>query len=177
MPATSDANACQELAPTADKYDDWAQSAGFPRANRYIVTKYVDGNHSFHNDKPKSIEPSSLITVVKIGSHGHPFQLRDRVFLDRLPGEEKKGFKKRTDKAQANEKPFLDQTLAPGAAVIMTLEANLKTQRGVPVVDEAGPSGSLVFRTITERIALKRKAQANPRVAKRSRAAAPAIAE
>ena len=46
--------------------------------------------------------------------------------------------------------PFFDEVLEPGTAVIMTLEANLRTQHGVPEVDDSGPSGSLVFRTITE---------------------------
>ena len=131
----------------------------------------MDGAHhiGWHYDKPKSIQSGSLITVVKIGSHGRPFQLRDRVFLEKQPGEDEKGFKKRSDKAQAIEKPFFDQTLAPGTAVIMTLEANLKTQHCVPVVDEAGASGSLVYRTITERIVMKRGLMSTPRVAKRSR--------
>ncbi|MFX4226612.1 MAG: alpha-ketoglutarate-dependent dioxygenase AlkB [Porticoccaceae bacterium] len=146
----------------------------YPQANHYIVTRYVDGDHhiGWHYDKPKSIQAGSLITVVKIGAHGRPFQLRDRVFLEKQPGEDEKGFKKRSDKAQAIEKPFFDQTLAPGTAVIMTLEANLLTQHGVPAVDEAGPSGSLVFRTITERVAyhrLKRESTSTARVAKRSR--------
>ena len=34
----------------------------------------------------------------------------------------------------------------------MTLEANLRTKHGVPAVDEAGSSGSIVFRTITDRV-------------------------
>ena len=69
-----------------------------------------------------SVQPGSLTTVVKIGAHGRPFQLRDRVFLEKQPDEDEKGFKKRADKAQAIERPFFDQTLAPGTAVIMTLE-------------------------------------------------------
>ena len=76
--------------------------------------------------------------MVKTGAHGRPFQLRDRVFLEKQPDEDEKGFKKRSDKAQAIEKPFFDQTLAPGTAVIMTLEANLLTQHGVPAVARAG---------------------------------------
>ena len=32
----------------------------------------------------------------------------------------------------------------------MTVEANLKTQHAVPEVDEADPSGSIVFRSITD---------------------------
>ena len=110
-----------------------------------------------------------MITVVKTGSHGRPFQLRNRVFLEKEPDEDMKAFKKRSDKEQANEKPFLDQILAPGTAVIMTLEANLQTQHGVPAVVEAGPSGSLVFRTITERVPMKRKSTSAPKGAKRSR--------
>ncbi len=84
------------------------------------------------------------------GSHGRPFQLRMRLFPRRLPGEDEDAFKKREEKAQQQERPFYDHILAPGTAVIMTLEANLLTQHSVPVLDEAGPSGSIVFRTITE---------------------------
>jgi len=43
----------------------------------FIVTHYVDGEHNIgmHFDKPKSIRPGSLITVVKTGAHGRPFRL------------------------------------------------------------------------------------------------------
>ena len=169
--ATSDVTACPELAPIADKYDEWAKDFSFPLANHYIVTRYVDGSHhiGWHHDKPNSIQPGSLITVVKTGSHGRPFQLRDRVFLEKQSDEDEKAFKKRSDKAQNNEKPFFDQVLAPGSAVIMTLEANLKTQHGVPVVESSGPSGSLVFRTITEKVAMKRESTSTQRTPKRSR--------
>ena len=34
----------------------------------------------------------------------------------------------------------------------MTLEANLLTKHGVPAVEEAGSSGSIVLRTITDRV-------------------------
>ena len=83
LPATSDVGACPEMAPIADKYDDWVQRAGYPGANHYIVTRYANGddNIGWHYDKPKSIAPGSLITVVKTGPHGRPFQLRDRVFF------------------------------------------------------------------------------------------------
>ena len=50
-------------------------------------------------------------------------------------------------------RPFRLETLDAGAAVIMTLEANLETKRGVPAVEEAGSSGSIVVRTITDRVA------------------------
>ena len=74
------------------------------------------------------VAPQSLITVVKLGNHGRPFSLR------RL-GE---------------TMPFFHEVLAPGTAVIMTMAANLATQHSVPEVENAGPSGSIVFRTITE---------------------------
>ena len=58
----------------------------------------------------------------------------------------------RCDKTQAQEEAFFDEVLAPGTAVIMTLEANLRTQHGVPEVPECGPSGSWVTRTIFEHV-------------------------
>ena len=101
------------------------------RHMRAVVTHYVDGQHEIgmHFDKPNSIAPSSLITVVKTGAHGRPFR------LELLDGT-----------------VLMDRVLPPGTAVIMTLEANLKTKHGVLAVAEAGPSGSLVLRTITERV-------------------------
>ena len=159
LPATSDIASCPQLLPIANAYDEWARSVGFAAANHYIVTKYADATHNigWHYDKPKSIKAGSLITVVKIGPSGRRFQLRNRVFLTRYQGEADKEYKKRINKAQRREKPFFDQVLPPGAAVIMTLEANLTTQHAVPVVDEAGPSGSLVFRTITETVYPKQR--------------------
>ena len=135
--------ACPEIAPIANTYDDWVQRAGYPCANHYIVTKYAG---------PESIAPGSLITVVKTGPHGRPFQLRDRVFLERLPGEDEKAFKVRSAATQNQLKPFFDEVVPPGTAIVMTLEANLLTQHAVPAVDQAGPSGSIVFRTVTERV-------------------------
>ena len=101
------------MLPLADRYDAWATALGFPCANHYIATRYVDGQHNigFHSDKAKDIAPGSLITVVKMGAHGRPFQVC-------LPGEEKS--------------PFFSEVLAPGTAVIMTLEANLATKHSVP---------------------------------------------
>ena len=66
--------------------------------------------------------------MVKLGAHGRPFALR------------------RVGETQ----PFFNETLAPGTAVVMTMAANLATQHSVPEVADAGPSGSIVFRTITE---------------------------
>ena len=154
LPATSDVAACPELAPLADKYDEWAASVGYPSANHYIVTRYEDGSHNigYHFDKAQSIAPTSLITVVKTGECGRRFQLRHRVTPERAPGETNENFKKRCDRAQAQEKALFDEVLAPGTAVIMTLEANLRTQHGVPEVPESGPSGSWVARTIFERV-------------------------
>ena len=81
-------------------------------------------------DKSRSIKTNSLITVVKTGEHGRPFR------LETLDGA-----------------LIMQRVLAPGTAVIMTLEANLKTKHGVPAVEEAGSSGSIVFRSITDRVA------------------------
>ena len=114
LPATSSVERCAEVLPLADRYDAWATALGFPCANHYICTRYVDGQHSigFHSDKAKDIAPGSLITVVKTGACGRPFQVC-------LPGEEKS--------------PFFSEVLAPGTAVIMTLEANLATKHSVPL--------------------------------------------
>jgi hypothetical protein len=150
LPATAGVEKCQEVKPIADAYDKWVTDIGFPEANHYIITKYQDGQHNigFHSDKAKDIALNSLITVVKTGSHGRPFELC-------FPGQE--------------QTPFFSQVLAPGTAVIMTLEANLQTKHGVPVVSDAGPSGSIVFRTISTLISPE---QAAKELRKRAREAA-----
>lgn len=154
LPATFDVAACPELAPLADKYDEWVATVGYPNANHYIVTRYEDGKHSigYHFDKEQSIAPNSLITVVKTGECGRPFQLRHRVAPERATDETDEAYKIRCDKAQDQEQAFFDKVLAPGTAVIMTLEANLMTQHGVPEVPSCGPSGSWVARTICEHV-------------------------
>ena len=134
LPATVSVEQCPEVLSLADQYDEWATARGLPSANHYIATRYSDGkdNIGWHSDKDKDIMPGSLITVVKMGAHGRPFEMC-------LPGEQKS--------------PFFSEVLAPGTAVIMTLEANLRTKHSVPELGSAGssgPSGSLVARTITE---------------------------
>lgn len=139
LPATCDVARCAELQPVADRYDEWCARVGYPSANHYIVTRYADGQHSigWHFDKPTSIEPGSLITVVKTGHYARPFELRRRV----------------DGAAQAKEPPFFSQILAPGTAVVMTLEANLATQHAVPEVESAGPSGSVASPLCHHRLA------------------------
>ena len=171
--------------PIVDRYDSWVQQQGYPDANHYIITEYSDGDHhiGYHYDKPKSIHQNSLITVVKTGAHGRPFQLRDRATVTNDRGEDLEtlktrqrqelreqkaadaaaveglkeqhkealeSLKKKQAKAQDSAEPFFDKVLEPGTAVIMTVGANLRTQHGVPETPESGPSGSIVFRTITE---------------------------
>jgi len=131
LPATCDVARATELIPIVNRYNAWSAAAGYSPANHFIVTHYVDGEHNIgmHYDKPRSIEAGSLITVVKTGAHGRPFR------LERGDGE-----------------LLMERVLTPGTAVIMTLEANLASRHGVPAVAEAGSSGSVVFRTITDRV-------------------------
>lgn len=135
LPATSDVKRVPELAGLVDSYNLWACREGYQAANHFIVTHYVDGGHciGMHFDKPKSIAEKSLITIIKTGECGRPFRLEtlDGVLL-------------------------MERVLQPGAAVIMTLEANLKTKHGVPPIAEAGPSGSIVLRTITDSVSWAR---------------------
>ena len=129
LPATADVADCPELSPAVERYNLWSTALGFPSANHFIVTHYVDGEHNIgmHFDKPTSIAADSLITVVKTGAHGRPFR------LEKLDGT-----------------LIFERVLAPGTAVVMTLAANLATKHGVPAVEQAGSSGSVVFRTITD---------------------------
>ena len=131
LPATCDVERVPELSEVVERYNTWATGDGHPVANHFIVTHYVDGEHNIgmHFDKPNSIRTGSLITIVKTGEYGRPFR------IEMLDGT-----------------VLMDKVLAPGTAVIMTLEANLKTKHGVLAVAQAGSSGSIVFRTITERV-------------------------
>ena len=149
LPATADVEKCAEIAPIADAYDKFADAVGAQRANHYIATLYEDGEHNigFHSDKARDISRSgadglSLITVVKIGDHARPFAVRN------FPA-----------KGAKPEPPFFCEALEAGTAIIMTLEANLKTQHAVPEVPEAGPSGSIVFRTIPTLMTMHRTAK------------------
>ena len=129
---------CPEVSPVADAYDRWCEKQGVPKANHYIVTTYEDGQRSigYHYDKARSMDPNSLIVVVKLGAHGRPFAVRKRV----------------AKKQQEKEPDIFRETLAPGNAVIMTQTGNSTTQHAVPEVEEADMSGSIVFRTITDGI-------------------------
>ena len=142
LPATADVARCKEVEPIADAYDAWAAKLGAKPANHFIVTKYKDGSHDigYHTDKAVDIAASdadgtSLITVVKIGACARPFAVREVA-----------------PKGEKERPPFFYEALEPGTAVIMSLEANLLTQHAVPPVEESGPSGSIVFRTIKTRI-------------------------
>ena len=145
LPATADVAKCAEIAPIADAYDAFADKMGAQRANHFITTQYADGEHNigFHSDKVRDIARSgadglSLITVVKIGDCARTFAVRN------FPA-----------KGAKPEPPFFCEPIEAGSAIIMTLEANLKTQHAVPEVEEAGPSGSIVFRTITKTVSIE----------------------
>ena len=89
LPATSDVERAPEMAKVVEEYNKWVVDQGFPAANHFILTHYVDGKHSIgmHFDKPKSIEKGSLITIVKTGEHGRPFRLETldgTVIMDRV---------------------------------------------------------------------------------------------
>ncbi len=133
LPATCAATECPEVAALWDNYDQFCARHNYPAANHAIVTHYADGNHCIgkHFDKPKSIQPKSLITIIKTGPSARHFYLARR---------------------ETPNRPFYCQPVPPGTAIIMTVEANLQTVHAVPAVQKAGASGSIVFRTITERI-------------------------
>ena len=131
LPATACVDKCKELNDVWQKYDEWCMLNNYSCANHAIVTHYKDGSHNIgrHYDKPKSIQPQSLITIIKTGECGRLFYLANRDDPDN---------------------PIFNSVVEPGTAIIMTLEANLKTVHAVPPVKTSGNSGSIVFRTITE---------------------------
>jgi len=125
-------------------------------------------------DKAKSIADSmpgaeSLITVVKIGAVGREFNVYKR---SEGPGLEE-------------DTLIWSEVIKPGDAIIMTLDANLKTKHEVPVSEESGDSGSIVFRSICDivpyaevqkKIVASRKQKESMQVKKEANKAAKAAA-
>jgi len=141
LPATSDIDNCHELKLVIDCYNATlaarapAQHAQW-KANHAIVTHYRNGeaNIGMHSDKTKSLGRNSLITVVKTGRAARPFRI--------------------TNVDESTE--LFNEVVNPGDAIIMTTHANERLKHGVPVVSgcEVGPSGSVVFRTVIDRVGL-----------------------
>ena len=91
----------------------------------------------------------------------HKRELREQLREHKKAGTATKEFKqaqkkelsalqREQERAQGSKVPFFDEVLPPGTAIIMILEANLRTQHGVLRIADAGHSGSIVFRTITK---------------------------
>ena len=182
LPATADVADCPEVRGIWDKYDAWCDSMNVPRANHGIVTVYSDGsmNIDYHYDKKKTIAEDSLITIVKTGEVGRPFQIRQRLYApwaSEVPEAQREGTpmatmdatkqaalsveqkaKYKADQQRRSAftkehnavKPFFDMVVPVGDALIMTIPANLATEHAVPTVEEAAESGSIVLRTTTE---------------------------
>ena len=155
---------CPEIENLIPRLDRAYATIGAKPASQLIVTAYNDETCGIgaHYDKPKSIAASdedgaSLITVVKIGDVGRPFELY------RL--------------AEEGGPPAWSGVVPPGAAIIMTLEANLRTKHAVPTLTTVcGKSGSLVWRTIRPESVfslneVQKKVEASRRAKKRSRGA------
>lgn len=159
VPAQTDWAQCPEMQNIVNGYDDFCEKVNAQKANQAIITRYRDGDHFIgaHFDKPKSIAPSndkaaSLITVIKIGEVGRRFNLYD-----------------------LEQNIIWSEIIAPGDALIMTLEANLKTKHEVPICqsDEiSGDSGSIVFRSICDIVSysdVQKKIDASRRVKQRTK--------
>jgi hypothetical protein len=85
-----------------------------------------------HSDKTKSLGARGLISVVKTGSSARPFCITN---------------------ADGSATLF-HEAVQPGDAILMTMAANAVTKHGVPPTDDpnVGPSGSVVFRTVTDEL-------------------------
>ncbi len=135
MPATACVDKVPWLAESLKRINDWLREFGKPATDHYIVTMYEkeDCGIGMHYDKPKSIHPRSVILVIKTGDCGRPFRITDN-----------------RGGADQDKELFCD-VVAPGDAVLMSMEANLATKHGVPIVAQpTGMSGSIVMRTINE---------------------------
>lgn len=138
MPATADVATVPFLEKFTDDINDWLEKYHQRATNHFIVTAYEkeDCGIGMHSDKAKSIHDDSVIIVVKTGECGRPFRI-----------SENKG-----DKNDPDAELFCE-VVNPGDAVIMSMDANLMTKHGVPVLKEpTGASGSIVLRAIHERV-------------------------
>lgn len=128
--AQFDVDKVPPLAQIMTKYNQWVTKVRqhIPLANHGIVTEYENGhdNIGMHFDKPQSLDPDTLISVIKLGPGSRPFRIEER---------------------DDNNTVLFDQVLDPGTAVVMTMDQNLATKHGVPVCDCKESSGSIVFRT------------------------------
>ena len=135
MPATACVDKVPWLAESLKRINDWLKEFRQPATDHYIVTMYEkeDCGIGMHYDKPKSINPRSVILVIKTGDCGRPFRITDN-----------RG-------GADQDKELFCEVVAPGDAVLMSMEANLATKHGVPIVTQpTGMSGSIVMRTIDE---------------------------
>ena len=109
--------------------------------NHAIATAYAGGddNIGFHHDKTKQFVPGSLIVCARFGGE-RLWQLRKGVAV---------GAKINSKGANA-DKPCWSETVRGGDAIIMHSGATnqLCVQHGVPAMEKADPSGSIVYRAI-----------------------------
>jgi len=139
MPATACVQKVPWLAEVTERINDWLKAFGQPATNHHIVTMYEkeDCGIGMHFDKPKTIDPDSVILVIKTGDCGRPFRITDN-----------RG-------GADQDRELFCEVVAPGDAVLMSMKANLATKHGVPIVTQpTGMSGSIVMRTINEWVAL-----------------------
>lgn len=148
LPATAEVHSSPEMTPVVHRLKEWTEANGYVAPNHYIITRYRDGDHGIgaHFDKPTSIAEKSLITVIKLGDVGRPFRLE---WLDGTL--------------------VFEEVLPPGTGVVMTLESNLLTKHSVPVCETSGNSGSIVARTIVDKVSWE---ETSKRIAKAEEAAA-----
>ena len=145
LPATANVASVPFLDAFTRAVNGWLKGHGQLETNHYIVTEYANENDGIgqHYDKARSIHHDSVILVVKTGECGRPFVIT-----------ENKGDKDDPDRV------LYEAVVPPGSAVLMSMKANLATKHGVPVVKEAAaPSGSIVLRTICERMTPRSLAQ------------------
>ena len=152
--ATSDWNKSTHFKPICDKYNQFADACGLDRSNHAITTAYDDkeANIGFHFDKTRTLSDRGCIAVLKIGKCARRFCLRERVIKDiseELSEKEKEKVNVLLDKEHDAMPLIFDEYVPPGTLLFMTMEANFRTQHGVPEESSTvGVSGSIVFRTV-----------------------------
>ena len=138
LSATSDVSNVPFLDKFVRDVNGWLLSHGQRSTNHFIVTAYEreDCGIGLHSDKEKSIYDDSVILVVKTGECGRPFVITEN----------------KRDEADPDRELF-NCVVPPGDAVLMSMKANLKTKHGVPILKQpTGVSGSIVLRSIRERV-------------------------
>ena len=164
VPATADVSDCTAVLPIFKAYNMLMQNIGAKAANHLISTLYADGtdNIGYHSDNTSTIAESdagglSLIGIIKTGENARRFSICQKVVSalsdadkKKMNDGQKKAHDKEIEKLQAAQIPFFDEVAELFTIILMTVDANRKSEHAVIPSPSCGPSASHALRTILE---------------------------